>query len=207
MSTSLELPIGVLEAEMMSLNCCLPASKSAHPHSPSSPGNMVGSPSLPTRCKECSQKQNCKPDVKTIMPMDLAKRLNNACGETSVKLLLLDCRPFIAYNLNHINGALNISCCDRFTKRKLERGKASVGDLVSGHQDAKSIFREFIKGSDIVLYDESTSDIHSLPSNNPLSLVLANLVKDGREVFILKGNFFCGFCVPWTLEAIHQWSA
>lgn len=27
--------------------------------------------------------------------------------------LLLDCRPFIAYNVSHILGAINVNCCDR----------------------------------------------------------------------------------------------
>ena len=126
-------------------------------------------------------------DVKTILARDLAVKLDSCRGSKSV--LLLDVRPFIAYNLNHINGALNISCCDRFTKRKLERGKTSIGDLVSGQENAKNIFKEYLKGSDIVLYDENTTDIRELPSSNPLSLVLSSLVKDGHDVFILKGTF------------------
>ena len=194
-STVVEFPV-VYHGKMMSVTSSptckneVLSSPSCVPKSPR-PGGVVmgaGPMSFSMRAKQLSTQQ-CKDcnKVKTILPKDLAIKLNS---DKDSKLLLLDCRPFIAYNLSHISGALNISCCDRFTKRKLERGKASVGDLVSGHQNAKNIFKEYLKGSDIVLYDENTTDIKELPSSNPLSLVLSNLVKDGHEVYILKGNTY-----------------
>ena len=190
-SAIVELPVGLYQREMMMsvTSACkneVLSSPSCAPKSPRPGGG--GAFVLNKQTKQLStQLKDFATNVKTILPKELAIKLDS---DKDSKLLLLDCRPFIAYNLNHISGALNISCCDRLTKRKLERGKASVGDLVSGHQNAKNIFKEYLKGSDIVLYDDSTSDIKDLPSSNPLSLVLSNLVKDGHKVFILKGNFY-----------------
>ena len=177
MSVTLDLPVGVYQREMGSIT-----SPSCPVKSPRPSTAVVGPFCAKQMCKEYPSN-----DVKTILARDLAIKLDSCRGPKSV--LLLDVRPFIAYNLNHINGALNISCCDRFTKRKLERGKASIGDLVSGQENAKNIFKEYLKGSDIVLYDENTTDIRELPSSNPLSLVLSSLVKDGHDVYILKGTF------------------
>ena len=35
--------------------------------------------------------------------------------------LLLDCRPFIAYNVSHIRGAINVNCCNRFNRKRLQQ--------------------------------------------------------------------------------------
>jgi predicted sulfurtransferase len=69
--------------------------------------------------------------------------------------LLLDCRSFVAFNKGHITGALNISCADRFTKRRLQNGKTSLVDLVSG-KEAKDKFRAR-DTCDVVIYDDNTS--------------------------------------------------
>ena len=40
---------------------------------------------------------------------------NGLSGKNGSKngFLVLDCRPFIAYNVSHIRGAINVNCCDR----------------------------------------------------------------------------------------------
>ena len=127
MSSAVELPGGVYqrEIEMMSFNhavqtpSCAPKKTSGAP-SPATVSGPMGfsqcAQQLTFQCKDCATNS----DVKTIHPRDLAKRLNS-CKES--KLLLLDCRPFIAYNLNHIDGALNISCCGQIHEKKSWRGE------------------------------------------------------------------------------------
>ncbi len=179
MSTKVLLPPQSLspQFEMLSLGCATrPSSCQSKANSPrSSPFKTGDNAKSVLQCKDCAS-------TRTITSKDLVQRLKKS------KLILLDCRPFIAYNLNHIVGALNISCCDRFTKRKLERGKASVGDLVSGHEDAKTIFKDYIKEAEIILYDDSTTDVADIPATHPLYLVLSSLLKEGKEAFVLRGK-------------------
>ena len=42
-----------------------------------------------------------------------AALINGKNGKNGSGFLLLDCRPFIAYNVSHILGAINVNCCDR----------------------------------------------------------------------------------------------
>ncbi|XP_046387994.1 dual specificity protein phosphatase 10-like [Ischnura elegans] len=52
-------------------------------------------------------------------------------GESDNGLLMIDCRPFLAYNANHIRGAINVNCSDRFNRRRLQTGKATLADLAA----------------------------------------------------------------------------
>ena len=45
--------------------------------------------------------------------------------------LLVDCRPFIAYNVSHIKGAINVNCCNRLNRKRLQMGKATLADLAT----------------------------------------------------------------------------
>eukprot|EP00918_Siedleckia_nematoides_P052834 GHVU01115366.1.p1 GENE.GHVU01115366.1~~GHVU01115366.1.p1 ORF type:complete len:394 (-),score=12.61 GHVU01115366.1:1589-2770(-) len=119
--------------------------------------------------------------AKPMVAQELAsKMVGSSC-------LLLDCRSFVAYNKAHIAGALNISCADRFTKRRLQNGKTSLVDLVSG-KEGKDKFRSR-ESCDVVIYDDSTTDIRQLcGSANPLHLVLTSLLKEGKVPKILQGG-------------------
>ena len=48
-----------------------------------------------------------------------AALINGKNGKNGDGFLLLDCRPFIAYNVSHILGAINVNCCDRKVLRNL----------------------------------------------------------------------------------------
>jgi len=56
--------------------------------------------------------------IPPMPPHELVKLMNN-----SDKILLLDCRSFMAFNGNHIIGALNVGCSDRITRKRLLDGK------------------------------------------------------------------------------------
>jgi len=122
-----------------------------------------------------------KSDV-AVTPSVLMSLMNN-----QESLLVLDCRTFLAFNANHINGALNVSCSDRITRKRLVDGKIKVVDLVSG-QEAKEMYRRLEANAEIVLYDESSVEIDSLPETNSLRLVARCLLKHGKHSKFLQGG-------------------
>lgn len=118
---------------------------------------------------------------RTILAKDLAQRLNK-----SKPLLVLDCRPFFAYNANHIQGAVNINCSDRFNRRRLQQGKCSLVDLVSS-KEGKDLYKKR-SGKEIIVYDDRTNDIKDIGADATLYLVLAVLRREGKQATILKGG-------------------
>lgn len=148
-----------------------------------------------------------------LTPGDLACRLERQRQTTSCapslgsgingNIVLLDCRPFIAYNVNHIQGAININCSDRFNRRRLQQGKASLADLATT-RDGKELLRKRCF-KEVVVYDDSTADLDHLPVQHPLFLVLTALVEDNREPALLLGESFdhSHMCV-YSLVQIHR---
>ena len=97
--------------------------------------------------------------------------------------LLLDCRPFTSYNNHHVTGALNMTCSDRFSRRRLDRGKCRVADLICG-AECKTLFTELLS-SDVILYSEESST--DLPQSSPIMSVSTSLSREGRTHSILTG--------------------
>jgi dual specificity MAP kinase phosphatase len=100
--------------------------------------------------------------------------------------IILDCRPFILYNVNHVRGAINVNCSDRFNRRRLQLGKATLADLVTAREGKELLRRRQLK--DVIVYDDCTDDLEHLPAQHPLFLVLAALVDDDREPALLIGK-------------------
>lgn len=120
--------------------------------------------------------------ARTLLPQDLALKLNK-----SKQILILDCRPFMSYNTNHIQGAVNINCSDRFNRKRLQQGKVSLVDLVTT-KEGKDLFKRRLT-KEIILYDDQTSELHQIASETSMHLVLASLLREGKETFVLKGEF------------------
>lgn len=118
--------------------------------------------------------------ARTIDPNTLSVMI-----ETS-PVLLVDCRPFIAYNVNHIRGAINVNCCDRFNRKRLQQGKAVLADLATTKEGKEMLKKKSWK--EVVVYDESSENIETLPSSHSLFLVLHALLEDGREPVMLSGG-------------------
>lgn len=181
MSCALEVPHCLLQQERMNLTAELsPAFQfdfQQRCHRPPSeeprPCPALGERLL-SHCPDCATAQ-------VLSPAELATRM-----ATHKTFLLLDCRPFIAFNLNHINGSLNVNCADRFSKKRLCSGKSRVSDLVCG-EEGKALFRELLS-SDIVLYDEGSRELNRLASTDPMHVVLAALHREGRAAFVLQGK-------------------
>ncbi|XP_064621288.1 dual specificity protein phosphatase 10-like [Lineus longissimus] len=120
--------------------------------------------------------------VKAIHPSDLANKMNRAKGP-----ILLDCRSFLNFNQNHIQGALNVTCTDRYNKKRLQQGKITLVDLISS-KDGKDCYRKKHMLRDIIVYDEGTSDLSLVTPTEPMQLIVQSLLRDGKEVTFLKGG-------------------
>lgn len=130
----------------------------------------------------------------SMLPGELAQVIgssicNDGCScvtrEPSHALMLLDCRSFLAYNLKHIAGALNVNITG-IGKKRLQQGKASLVDLVMSENG-----KEYLKNGKwlkAVVYDESTSELDKAPSSHPIKLVMDCLVREGKQAYLLKGG-------------------
>ena len=125
-----------------------------------------------------SSKKSCL-TARTMSPQELASKLSKC-----KPVLVLDCRPFLAYNRHHIQGAVNVSCSDKISRKRLEQGKLNIADFISS-TEAKDVFR---KRTQIVIYDEHTTDVKELALDNGLNFVLSVLLREGKEAFVLKGK-------------------
>lgn len=164
---------------------------------PPLPGGGGGTVSLPTSpCSESSSLQRSLVIQKTgtISADGLARRLLQRGGKQNgggggKPLLLLDCRPFIAYNVCHVQGAINVNCCDRFNRKRLQQGKASLADLATTKEGKELLKKRNWK--EVVVYDEGSEDLATLPSSHTLFLVIASLVEDLRQPLMLVGGLRC----------------
>ncbi|XP_070578410.1 dual specificity protein phosphatase 10-like [Ptychodera flava] len=132
-------------------------------------------------CTTCRSNNN-EGDVRDMTVRELAGKLM----KPHKSIIIIDCRPFTAYNNIHISEALNISCSDRLSKKRLQQGKVTLADLVTSTEGKAAFQKRFSK--DVVVYDENTSDLDSLPPMHPLNLVLTTLREEGVSTYFLKGG-------------------
>ena len=89
---------------------------------PAPPGGVISLPSSPCAESVTVQRTLVMQQASTISGDGLAKRLHSRESRPGrPSFLLLDCRPFIAYNVCHIRGAINVNCCDRFNRKRLQQ--------------------------------------------------------------------------------------
>lgn len=100
--------------------------------------------------------------------------------------ILIDCRPFLSYNMNHISGAINVNCSDRFNRRRLQQGKASLADLATTREGKEVLKKRTFR--EVIIYDDSTSEKDRITIGHPLLLVLVSLVEDHKEPSLLIGG-------------------
>jgi len=144
----------------------------------------------------CTQPIHSTSLVESISADQLAQLLST----TSSVVVLVDCRTFISYNTNHITGAFNAACGDRFSRKRLQDRRATIADLVSGGPGAdrdggaKESYRQLVdraqleKGSMFVAYDDNTRDITSLPATHPLRVLTDSLRNSPINTKFLQGN-------------------
>ncbi|CAI9744424.1 specificity phosphatase 10-like [Octopus vulgaris] len=122
--------------------------------------------------------------ARTITTNELAGRLSSGRAKS---MLIVDCRPFLEYNMSHIRGAINVNCIDRLNRKKLQqKGKVALVDLVTT-KEGKEMFRRR-SAKEIILYDTCTRDESHLSKDNAITAILSLLYWEGKEAFILKGG-------------------
>lgn len=159
----------------------------------------AGSVSLPTSpCSESStlQRTLLLKNARTVDPNSLAVRIETDYDSSRLSslqsmskkncTLIIDCRPFIGYNVNHIRGAINVNCCDRFNRKRLQQGKATLADLATTKEGKELLKKRTWK--EVFVYDECSESLETLPSSHTLFLVLNALVEDHREPVMLLGG-------------------
>merc|ERR1712088_479161 len=155
---------------------------------PAPPGGVVSLPASPCSESVTMQRSMVMQQATTISGDQLAKRLRAREGVRPGRqsFLLLDCRPFIAYNVGHVRGAINVNCCDRFNRKRLQQGKASLADLATTKEGKEALKKRNWK--EVVVYDDSSEDLSSLPYSHTLFLVINSLLEDGRQPVMLIGG-------------------
>uniref|UniRef100_A0A2D4FK05 Protein-serine/threonine phosphatase n=2 Tax=Micrurus corallinus TaxID=54390 RepID=A0A2D4FK05_MICCO len=112
------------------------------------------------------------------------------------KLLLIDSRPFVEYNMSHILEAINIHC-SKLMKRRLQQDKVLITELIQ-HSAKQKV--EIDGKQEVVVYDQTSADLATVPSDSFLSLLLRKLEKSFNSVHLLAGGFsefsncFPGLC-------------
>ena len=166
------------------------------------PPNTVSLPNSP--CSESStlQRTILLQNARTMVPNALAAKLEtsahaerrrghcsplgSAAAAAGGEVLLVDCRPFIAYNVHHIRGAINVNCCDRFNRKRLQQGKATLADLATTKEGKETLKRR--NWTEVVVYDDCSESLEKLPVSHTLFLVMNALVEDHRQPVMLLGG-------------------
>ncbi len=155
------------------------------------PAGTVSLPASP--CSESStlQRTLLLQRASTIDHRRLASRLElRGAGDNNNgsdgDFLLVDCRPFIAFNVNHIRGAINVNCCDRFNRKRLQQGKATLADLATTKEGKEALKRRTWR--EVVVYDDCSDSLETLPVSHTLFLVMNALAEDHREPVMLLGG-------------------
>ena len=141
--------------------------------------------------------------VDPITPDDLASLVvadsGNRSDVTGRPVVVVDCRTFLAFNTNHVAGAFNASCGDRFSRKRLTQGRATIADLISGGPSTENVggareaYRRVAETAAssptglFVAYDDNTTKLESLQESHPLRLLTTSLTGSGYRTKFLEG--------------------
>lgn len=126
---------------------------------------------------------------KCVSPRELAQRLNDVgSSSNSAEFLIVDCRSLVAFNGLHIRGAIHVNCTG-IGRKRLSQGKAKLKDLISS-AEGKEKFISGGVGTTFVIYDElSSGPEDDCNPCRPICLVLQTLLKEGKNISVLKGKW------------------
>lgn len=170
-----------------------------------------------SRCSDETGTASCRPEtsrsaslsskhfrssssVDPITPDELASLVVPGSDAADRPVVVVDCRTFLAFNTNHVTGAFNASCGDRFSKKRLTQGRATVADLVSGGPSteevggAREAYRRLAETAAsspeglFVAYDDNTNDLEELQESHPLRLLTTSLTGSGYRTKYLAGK-------------------
>lgn len=125
---------------------------------------------------------------KSVSSTELAQSLNNVgASSNAAEFLIVDCRSLVAFNGLHIRGAIHVNCTG-IGRKRLSQGKAKLKDLISS-AEGKEKFISGGVGTTFVIYDELSSVPDDCNPCRPICLVLQTLLKEGKNISVLKGKF------------------
>lgn len=157
-----------------------------HLQFPKGGGNLLHSKPL-SSSQILSQPKGDEVDFSSVSPTTPAQ-LAKSIQDNTLRVVLLDCRTFVCYNTNHVIGALNVSCADGISRKRLLCGRTTLGELVSGPPDAKDHYKKALEDKwGFLVYDDNASDIKMLPVTHPLRVIVTCLQKAGHSVSYLLG--------------------
>lgn len=105
---------------------------------------------------------------------------------TGQPVVIVDCRPFMAYNASHVRGAINLNCSDRWNRKRLQTGRVSLADLATSPEGKDLLRRRTVK--EVIVYDDGAVDCERLPPSSTLYIVLSALLDDHKEPLLLAGK-------------------
>ena len=122
--------------------------------------------------------------VSSALPMELRKWLESSTTTT----LVIDCRPFLAFNEGHITTAHNVHCPPIVKRRS--GGCISLANVIPCEKARQKLKAGLF--SRVVVYDDSTDDLENLAKDSNLFLVLKSLQDDSgiSTVHYLQGKNF-----------------
>lgn len=158
-----------------------------HLQFPKGGGNLLHSKPLSSSQILSPPKGSDEVDFGSVSPTTPAQ-LAKSIQDNTLRVVLLDCRTFVCYNTNHVIGALNVSCADGISRKRLLCGRTTLGELVSGPPDAKDHYKKALDDKwGLLVYDDNASDIKVLPVTHPLRVIVTCLQKAGHSVSYLLG--------------------
>ncbi|XP_023226280.1 dual specificity protein phosphatase 1-like [Centruroides sculpturatus] len=113
----------------------------------------------------------------------LRKYLEEDNSSDSLKVLILDCRSFLAYNDGHIIDSLNIHCPSILRRRS--GGTLPLSTLISDARVRDLILTNVHRT--IILYEEHSRPIHDDTMTSFVAKCLKNEI--GRTVLVLEGGY------------------
>ncbi|XP_013420509.1 dual specificity protein phosphatase 2 isoform X1 [Lingula anatina] len=111
------------------------------------------------------------------------------CNDT----ILVDCRPFIAYNEGHIRTSHNINCPPIVKRRS--GGSLPLANVITCANSREKLLAGDYKN--VVIYDQNTDDFQNATKDSNLYLVVKSLQEDARlrnNVFYLTGGYDAFTC-------------
>ena len=120
--------------------------------------------------------------------MNVSELYTALSGAESRAVLVVDCRPFLKYNLSHISSAHNIHCPPIVKRRS--GGSLPLENIIRCAETRSELLNGGVY-STIVVYDDSTQQLETLTKDSNLALVLKSLTDDTkfRDVYFLSGEY------------------
>ena len=115
------------------------------------------------------------PKVHGILSSELASLIE----ENLERVLVIDSRSFLEYNDSHVQGSINIQS-SKLIRKRLEQNKLNIIDLL---KDANCDHVD-----KVVIYDQSTSDISTIPTEHFMYLIARKLHEQFHFICYLQGK-------------------